>query len=189
MPAVTETPVAVSTQPRSAGKKPKPRQLPPYHVVLLDDGRASQLRYSAMAQERDEFFVLLGEKRSLDWIEHGTLRKKYGDPRVHYAVNCASAGCPMLREEAYVAGRLDAQLEQRARRFLADRTRNRLRGARLEVSRIFDWFGQDFEPREKYFARYAEVLGGDAREREAIRAGSYPLHFLDYDWSLNDASK
>jgi len=42
---------------------------------------------------------------------------------------------------------------------------------------------------EKYFARYAEVLGGDAREREAIRAGSYSLHFLDYDWSLNDASK
>jgi hypothetical protein len=223
------------------------------HVVLLEDGRASQLRYSAMAQERvalkkyledlsrvapaefgrwsraeqmaflinaynaftvekiltrypdirsiwdfgrlignpfkDEFFLLLGEKRSLDWIEHESLRKNYGDPRVHYAVNCASVGCPMLREEAYAAARLDAQLEEQARRFLSDRSRNRLRGARFEVSKIFDWFSKDFEPRERYFARYAEVLGDDAGQRGAIRAGGYSLRFLDYDWSLNDAKR
>jgi hypothetical protein len=138
---------------------------------------------------KDEFFLLLGEKRSLDWIEHESLRKNYGDPRVHYAVNCASVGCPMLREEAYAAARLDAQLEEQARRFLSDRSRNRLRGARLEVSKIFDWFSKDFEPRDGYFARYAEVLGEDARERGAIRAGGYSLHFLDYDWSLNDAKR
>jgi hypothetical protein len=57
------------------------------------------------------------------------------------------------------------------------------------VSKIFDWFSKDFEPREGYFARYAEVLGDDARERGAIRAGGYSLHFLDYDWSLNDAKR
>src|SRR6185295_5475957 len=92
---------------------------------------------------KDEFFSLLGRKSSLDGIEHGLLRKKgaYDEPRIHFAVNCASVGCPMLREEAYVAERLEAQLEEQARRFLADRSRNRFAGGRLEVSRIFDWYG------------------------------------------------
>jgi hypothetical protein len=135
---------------------------------------------------RDEFFSLLGARRSLDWIEHETLRKRYADARLHYALNCASVGCPMLREEAYAARQLQAQLDEQARRFLSDRSRNRLRGDRLEVSRIFDWFSEDFEPRARYFARHAPVLGDDARARTAIAAGQYELHFLDYDWSLND---
>ena len=129
---------------------------------------------------RDEFFSLFGRKMSLDGIEHDILRKHYRDPRVHYAVNCASIGCPMLREEAYVAARLEAQLEEQAQRFLSDRTRNRFRDGRLEVSKIFDWYKEDFEPREEYFARYAGVLG--------MPAGANPrLVFLDYDWSLNDS--
>ena len=70
----------------------------------------------------------------------------FDDPRIHFAVICASIGCPMLREEAFVADRLEAQLDEQARRFLSDRTRNRFdapRG-RLEVSKIFDWYGEDF---------------------------------------------
>jgi hypothetical protein len=136
---------------------------------------------------KDEFFVLLGGRRSLDWIEHETLRKRYRDPRIHYAVNCASVGCPMLREEAYAAARLEAQLDEQARRFLSDRSRNRLSDGRLEVSRIFDWFKQDFAPREAYFAGYAELLADDATGRELIRKKAAALRFLDYDWSLNDA--
>jgi hypothetical protein len=127
---------------------------------------------------KDEFFTLLGRKMSLDAIEHGTLRKAYREPRVHYALNCASVGCPMLREEAYVAARLERQLEEQAMRFLSDRSRNRWRGGRLEVSKIFDWFKEDFEPRQAYFARYAAVLG--------YPGGEVPLSFLEYDWSLND---
>jgi hypothetical protein len=130
---------------------------------------------------KDEFFVLLGRRMSLDGIEHETLRKPgaYDDPRVHYAVNCASVGCPMLREEAYVAARLEAQLDEQARRFLSDRTRNRYREGRLEVSKIFDWFKQDFEPRAQYFARHAALLG--------TPGGALPVAFLDYDWALNDS--
>ena len=128
---------------------------------------------------KDEFFTLLGRKMSLDAIEHGTLRKSYREPRVHYALNCASVGCPMLREEAYVAARLERQLEEQAVRFLSDRSRNRWHGGRLEVSKIFDWFKEDFEPRQAYFARYATVLG--------YPGGEVPLSFLDYDWSLNDS--
>lgn len=128
---------------------------------------------------KDDFFKLLGRPMSLDGIEHGMLRKPgaYDDPRVHFAVNCASIGCPMLREEAYAAPRLDAQLEEQAERFLSDRSRNRFREGRLEVSKIFDWYKEDFEPRGKYFARYARALG--------YPGGDVPVDFLDYDWTLN----
>jgi Protein of unknown function, DUF547 len=129
---------------------------------------------------KDEFFSLLGKPMSLDGIEHGMLRSKgaYDDPRVHFAVNCASIGCPMLREEAYAAARLDAQLDEQARRFLSDRTRNRFRDGALEASKIFDWFKEDFEPRATFFARHAQALG--------YPGGEVPIRFLDYDWSLND---
>jgi hypothetical protein len=154
---------------------------------------------------KDRFFTLLGKEGSLDRIEHETLRVKgvYNEPRVHFAVNCASIGCPMLREEAYVAARLDAQLEEQARRFLADRSRNRFNAERraLEVSRIFDWFREDWESgyrgftgdappvrsREAYFARYAKLLADGPGDQKLIEDGKAPIGFLDYDWSLNDA--
>jgi len=77
-----------------------------------------------------------------------------------------------------VASRLDAQLDEQAARFLSDRSRNRFRDGRLEVSKIFDWFEEDFVPHEKYFAQYAQVLG--------YPGAPVPIDFLDYDWSLND---
>jgi hypothetical protein len=131
---------------------------------------------------KDEFFTLLGRRASLDWIEHETLRKRYREPRLHYALNCAAVSCPMLREEAYVGARLEAQLESQALRFLSDASRNRYRyrDGRLEVSKIFDWYGEDFGELPRYFARYAGLLGmpADARPR---------IVFLDYDWALNDS--
>ena len=124
---------------------------------------------------KKKFFRLFGQDATLDQIEHEMLRKKeaYGEPRVHFALNCASVGCPMLREEAYLPGRLEAQLEDQTRRFLADTSRNRYRDGRLEVSKIFDWYKEDFAPREKFFARY-------------FPDGAAPVTFLDYDWTLND---
>ncbi|MFY9317135.1 MAG: DUF547 domain-containing protein [Burkholderiales bacterium] len=128
---------------------------------------------------KDEFFMLFGRKTSLDGIEHGMLRKKgaYDEPRVHFALNCASVGCPMLREEAYAGARLEAQLEDQTRRFLADRSRNRLADGRLELSRIFDWYQEDFAPLERFLARYVDLPGNV----------SAPVSFLEYDWTLNDS--
>jgi Protein of unknown function, DUF547 len=141
---------------------------------------------------KTRFFTLLGATRHLDWIEHEQLRPRYAEPRLHTAINCASIGCPALMPEAFVASRLDAQLDDSLRRFLADRTRNRVVAERLEVSAIFKWYRQDFERGhggfrrlEDVFAKYADQLTGDAREREAIRAAALPITFLDYDWSLN----
>ena len=60
---------------------------------------------------------------------------------------------------------------------------------RLEVSKIYDWFKEDFGVREKYFARYANLLADGAEAQKAVAGGAAPLHFLDYDWSLNDAAR
>jgi hypothetical protein len=136
---------------------------------------------------RDEFFLLLGRPASLDSIEHGMLRPRYKDARIHFALNCAAASCPMLREEAYVAARLDRQLDDQQARFLSDRSRNRVQGGRLEVSKIFDWYGEDFAPLASYFAAHAELLALHPQEAISLKAGKLPMTFLDYDWSLNDA--
>lgn len=145
-----------------------------------------------------KFVPLFGQRFSLDDIEHDMLRRRgrYDDPRVHFAVNCASIGCPALREEAFVAERLDAQLDEQALRFLSDRSRNRYDSARkrLEVSKIFDWYGEDFRLGHRgvtslpaYLGRFADQLADLPADRETIRIGGAQIVFLDYDWRLNDA--
>jgi hypothetical protein len=149
---------------------------------------------------KDKFFTLFGQPSYLDFIEHETLRKDgvYDDPRVHVAVVCASIGCPMLRDEAFTADKLDAQLEDGMRRFLSDRNRNRYnpQTRKLEVSKIFDWYGKDFEKGHKgyasvkaTFAKYADLLADAPADREAVRSQKAEVGFLDYDWSLNDSTK
>jgi hypothetical protein len=102
----------------------------------------------------------------------------------------------MLRNEAFVADRLDAQMEDGMRRFLSDRTRNRYNPETktLEVSKIFDWYGKDFEKGHKGFSsvkqalsRYADLLADKPEDRAIVRDQKAQISFLDYDWSLNDA--
>ena len=141
---------------------------------------------------KKKFFNLLGEERYLDWIEHEQLRPNYADPRVHTAVNCASIGCPALRNEAFTAAKLEAQLDDGMLRFMGDRTRNRVKDGHLEVSSIFKWFREDFEKGqhgfakvEDVFAKYATQLTDDPADQARLKAKSLAVNFLDYDWSLN----
>jgi hypothetical protein len=133
-------------------------------------------------------------------VEHETIRARgvYDEPRIHFAVNCASVGCPMLREEAYTGGRLDTQLEDQTRRFLSDRSRNRYNAQAnaLEVSEIFRWYREDFEAgyrgirsREQFFASYAAELAESPQQRQAIREQKVEIRHLAYDWALNDARR
>ena len=141
---------------------------------------------------RKKFFTLLGEPRHLDWIEHEQLRPLYNDPRVHAALNCASIGCPALRNEAFTAVKLNAQLDDGMARFLGDRTRNRVNGGQLEVNAIFKWFKEDFEKGhqgfskvEDVFAKFAVQLSDKPEEQARLRDKTLPVTHLDYDWSLN----
>ena len=128
-----------------------------------------------------------GAKLTLNDVEHRILRPVFADARVHAAVNCASVGCPPLRAEAFVAERLDAQLDEQVRAWLADPARNRYDRAqqRIEVSKIFDWFAEDFVRDagsvQAWIAQYAPPA-----EREWIAgAKKLAIGYRDYSWKLN----
>lgn len=123
---------------------------------------------------------------SLDDMEHRILRPK-GEPRIHFAIVCASVGCPRLLNEAYTADSLDAQLTANARHFFADETKFRVdsAGRHIQVSPILDWFGGDFGPdtaaRMQAIAAYVPEAG-----RVVIEGGDVRVSFLEYNWALND---
>lgn len=140
---------------------------------------------------KQAFIPLLGQMLSLDQIEHSLIREPgvFDEPRIHFAVNCASVGCPALRDEAFVAEHLDEQLADSQKRFLSDPSRNRFDPVhqRFQVSKIFDWYGADFIQKwgslKAYFNQHLALLSPSAEmtvPREKSR-----IEFLDYDWSLN----
>lgn len=142
------------------------------------------------------FVPLLGKAQSLDDIEHGLIRgsDRYNDPRIHFAVNCASIGCPALARSAFRGATLDAQLETVTRSFLADRTRNRAEGNTLMLSSIFKWYRGDFEKGwrgartlPQFLGRYHDSLGLAPAARAQLLGGRTAIRFLDYDWRLNKA--
>ncbi|AEP28247.1 DUF547 domain-containing protein [Brumicola nitratireducens] len=144
------------------------------------------------------FIPLLGNTYSLDDIEHELIRgdNKYQEPRIHFAVNCASIGCPALREEAYEESKLEMQLEEQTQRFLSDKSRNYIQGKQLYLSSIFKWYKGDFEKGfrganslESFLLLYPESLKLSENERTTLKNNDMEIDFLDYDWQLNDVKK
>lgn len=129
------------------------------------------------------FAVVSGETLTLDNIEHDILRKEFDEPRVHFAVNCASRSCPPLLNKAYRGVLLDEQLQENTRKFLNDRHFTRMEGTTLYVSKIFKWFGEDFNDDIPGFVR----KHAGAQLQHVFEAGGdrIVVKYLDYDWSLN----
>ena len=124
-----------------------------------------------------------GDLVTLDHIEHDILRPRFKDPRVHFAVNCASKSCPPLLSEPYKGDILDQQLDAVTTAFLNDPQQNRLEENILYVSRIFKWFSEDFNDNVVgFFLTYASTSFKDElmAKRKHIK-----VEYLDYDWSLN----
>ena len=138
---------------------------------------------------KKKFFILLGKKRHLDNIEHDMIRKWFDEPRIHFAVVCASIGCPALRKEAFISTDIDAQLEDAAKMFLSDKSRNRFlpEGKKLELSSIFKWYGGDFLKKygslEEFIAPRITI---NLEHQNIIRGKKATISYLDYDWSLNE---
>jgi hypothetical protein len=124
-----------------------------------------------------------GDLVTLDYIEHGILRPKYKDPRVHFAINCASKGCPPLRSEPYRGDVLDQQLNEMARAFINNPKHNRLEGKKLYVSSIFKWFKEDFN--DDIIGFFQEYAQGDLKKGLDSNREEIKLKYLPYDWSLN----
>lgn len=143
---------------------------------------------------KKEIVRLFGKKYSLDEIEHDLIRGsgRYNDPRIHFAVNCASVGCPALRPEAYRGEKLQQQLDSATALFLMDSTRNRLRGDTMELSSIFKWYREDFEKGwlgydslVRFLAGHGGDLGLTEEQGEKLIAGDITITYLRYDWKLN----
>ena len=141
----------------------------------------------------EQTHIVGGFPLTLDAIEHNLLRPFWRDPRLHFALNCASRSCAPLPRWAYEGDTLAAQLEERTRAFLTDPKQVRVEGSTLALSRYFEWYGTDFtadgwSPRAEtaalFVALYAE---GPVAEFIHSTQGHPAVTFLDYDWTLNEA--
>jgi hypothetical protein len=119
-------------------------------------------------------------------LEHKILRP-LAEPRIHFAIVCASMSCPILRAEAFAAERLDQQLDDSTRRFINDTTRNRFdREKKLaHLSKIFDWFKEDFEQHSGSVSRYLARYVDDPALAQELADGQYKIKYLEYRWDLN----
>ena len=127
-----------------------------------------------------KFIKIGGNELDLNNIEHSILRKEFDEPRIHFAINCASYSCPVLRNEAYTAGKLEEQLEEQAFAFINDPRRNDISSSSARLSKIFDWFSGDFTKKRalwEYLNQYANTPLNETTK----------IEYLEYDWALNDA--
>jgi len=126
-------------------------------------------------------FITIGkEKMDLNNIEHGILRKKFDDPRIHMALVCASKSCPILLNEAYDPKKLDDQFAKQTKAFLADPFRNKISANKAQLSMLFKWYGMDFNKNggsvRDFINKYSDVkIKPDAK-----------ISYVDYDWGLNE---
>jgi hypothetical protein len=126
-----------------------------------------------------KFITLGGQPYSLNDIEHTILRKQFSEPRIHFAVNCASKSCPPLLNQAYTAERIQTQLARQASAFINDRRFNQTSAGSASLSKIFEWYQADFVKNGTlidYLNRYATIK---------LTAGA-TLTYMEYDWSLNE---
>ena len=149
--------------------------------LILDNYPVDSIKdignFISTAQDK-KVVVLFGKKTTLNYVEHDLLRAEYSEPRIHFAIVCAAISCPELRSEAFVADRLEAQLADQAKQFLGDASKNQIEGDTLYLSKIFDWFEEDFTTGGKELQDYVNPwFSEDVSEKK--------VKFKDYDWDLN----
>ena len=133
---------------------------------------------------KEKVVTVSGVKLSLDNIEHGILRPIWRDPRIHYAVNCASVGCPNLLKRAYSGEELEEMLDQAARGYINSSRGVRFDGNNIVASSLYDWYAADFGSSTRrilvHIRKYAEPVLADRL------AGASKISDYEYDWNLND---
>lgn len=126
-----------------------------------------------------KFITIGGKKYDLNNIEHGILRKNFDDPRIHFALVCASVSCPRLRDEAYTGSKVDAQLDDAGKEFINDRSKNRITPAKAELSKYFSWYKGDFTKNGSlvnFINQYSQTK---------VNPGT-KVSYIEYNWNLNE---
>lgn len=128
-----------------------------------------------------------GQILTLDHLEHKIIRVDYREPRIHFAVVCAALGCPPLRGEPFMGARLNEQLDDQTRQFLATPAKNRFDAAKntLHLSPIFKWYAGDFTQPAGSLARYVKPFLPEAQRAALTDPDKVKVKFTDYDWALN----
>ncbi|MDC1451778.1 DUF547 domain-containing protein [Vicingaceae bacterium] len=124
-----------------------------------------------------KFINIKGEKYSLNNIEHDILREKFFDPRIHFAVNCASISCPKLSNTAYFAEGLDGKLDKAAKEFINNSSKNNITADKAQISKLFDWYKDDFTKNgtvKDYLNKYSTT-----------KFTSNNISFKEYNWNIN----
>ncbi|MGB3465135.1 MAG: DUF547 domain-containing protein [Cyclobacteriaceae bacterium] len=134
-------------------------------IMKINDGKAWDLQ---LAETGDRSL-------SLNDIEHRIIRRKFDKPSIHFAVNCAALSCPKLLNEAYTADKLSNQFAAQKDYFLNNPKKNLLQGNPVKISRIFDWYKEDFG---ELFVYLKDYLGSDTTTSQ--------IDYMEYDWALND---
>ncbi|MEO9965871.1 MAG: DUF547 domain-containing protein [Reichenbachiella sp.] len=150
-----------------------------YSVESIKDiGSKIQIPFINTPWDIKCFEINDGEELSLNNIEHGIIRKDFDEPRIHFALVCAAVSCPKLLNEAYDSNRLDAQLTKQTKEFLANTGKNKISTDRLELSKLFSWYGGDFRKKGTlvdFLNTYSTVkINQNAK-----------TSFMDYNWDLN----
>lgn len=125
------------------------------------------------------FAVVGGETYTLNEIEHEILRKKFVDPRIHVGVNCASFSCPPLFNSAFTEANIEAHLEQLMHTFVNDSKRNELSAKKVKLSKIFEWYQEDF-------VRDGSLISYLQKYSEVPLTSKTKVRYLEYNWNLNE---
>lgn len=137
-----------------------------------------------------------GKKMSLRALENEIIRK-FNEPRIHFAIVCASEGCPRLSREAYIGERLDGQLEAQAQKFINEERNVKFdaKANALHMSKIFDWFAEDFlvafpgEKDKKKVTEYLKPYLNNSRRQALDTFKSAKIEYIEYDWRINDQAR
>ncbi|XOV67202.1 MAG: DUF547 domain-containing protein [Fluviicola sp.] len=144
--------------------------------LIVDNYPTSSITKIAGGKPWDKKFVTLGSKtHTLNHLENGIIRKQFNEPRIHFALNCASESCPVLLNKAYTASNLNSTLTSQTKRFLNDTSKNTFSKKEANISKIFDWYGEDFPDVMGFIKKY-HSLDYDPKN----------ISYMEYSWDLNN---
>jgi hypothetical protein len=150
------------------------------------DGRSPSSWWGRRTFFKKQKYNILGDMMSLETLEHERLHA-LGEPRMHFAIVCASMSCPRLSSRAYRPENLNTQLHEAAKRFINDPTRNRFDPERriAFLSKVFEWYADDFIAAGGSLQRYLARFVSDAAVQDLLRQDGFDIRFVEYDWNLN----
>ncbi len=150
------------------------------HLFLQDHPKSNTNAIKRNAFFGRDLITVAGEKMSFNRLEHEIIRPTFDEPRVHFALNCASVSCPPLLEEAYSSHKLDAQLTAQTKAFVNDNPLGvKVEGKTAKVSELFRWFSEDFAN--------GDIKGFINQYRDEPLGDNIKIAYQNYDWNRNEA--